>query len=67
MIEYDPERVVVYSDGCCFNNGRHGAKAGIGVYWGDGDPRFSIYIYINFIVDYSSNIDTSLIQSETFL
>ena len=24
-------------------------------------------VYINFIVDYSSNIDTSLIQSETFL
>ena len=37
----DPDRVVVYSDGCCFNNGKHGAKGGIGVFWGDGDPRYS--------------------------
>ncbi len=25
---------VVYSDGCCFGNGRKNAKAGIGVFWG---------------------------------
>ena len=27
---------VVYSDGCCYNNGFQGACGGIGVYWGDG-------------------------------
>ncbi|CAB3979657.1 ribonuclease H1 [Paramuricea clavata] len=37
--DYDPDRVVVYTDGCCFSNGRRGAKGGIGVYWSDGDPR----------------------------
>lgn len=37
--EYDTDRVVVYSDGCCFSNGRWKARAGIGVYWGDDDPR----------------------------
>ena len=26
----------MYSDGCCINNGRPNAKAGVGVYWGDG-------------------------------
>ncbi|XP_003746993.1 ribonuclease H1 [Galendromus occidentalis] len=30
---------VVYTDGACSGNGMAGAKAGIGVYWGDGDPR----------------------------
>ncbi len=29
-------RPVVYSDGCCFNNGFRGACGGLGVYWGDG-------------------------------
>jgi hypothetical protein len=38
--DYDPDRDVVYTDGCCFSNGRRGAKGGIGVYWGDGDPRY---------------------------
>lgn len=30
---------VVYCDGCCFNNGRRGASAGIGVYWEEGSPN----------------------------
>lgn len=30
--------VDVYTDGACFNNGRDGARAGIGVYWGPGHP-----------------------------
>lgn len=30
---------VVYSDGCCTNNGKYGAKAGIGVYWGPEHKR----------------------------
>lgn len=27
---------VVYCDGCCYSNGKRGAKGGIGVFWGDG-------------------------------
>ena len=29
----------VYTDGACSNNGRPGAEAGIGIYFGEGDPR----------------------------
>ncbi|XP_033123663.1 ribonuclease H1-like isoform X2 [Anneissia japonica] len=29
---------VVYTDGCCTSNGRSGAQAGIGVYWGPDHP-----------------------------
>lgn len=32
-------RPVVYTDGCCTKNGRKGARAGIGVYWGPGNSR----------------------------
>ncbi|CAI8020776.1 Ribonuclease H1, partial [Geodia barretti] len=32
-------RPTVYSDGCCLNNGRVGASAGVGVYWGEGSPH----------------------------
>ncbi|XP_061610550.1 ribonuclease H1 isoform X2 [Phyllopteryx taeniolatus] len=31
---YMGDAVVVYTDGCCSNNGKRGARAGIGVYWG---------------------------------
>ncbi|XP_038161288.1 ribonuclease H1 [Cyprinodon tularosa] len=31
---YMGDAVVVYTDGCCSANGRAGARAGIGVYWG---------------------------------
>ncbi|XP_069584146.1 ribonuclease H1-like [Ranitomeya imitator] len=27
----------VYTDGCCINNGRYGARGGVGVYWGPGN------------------------------
>ncbi|KAI0984116.1 hypothetical protein GJ496_003080 [Pomphorhynchus laevis] len=27
---------VVYTDGCCINNGKNGAVSGIGVYWHEG-------------------------------
>ncbi|KAL3869080.1 hypothetical protein ACJMK2_041806 [Sinanodonta woodiana] len=30
--------ITVYTDGACENNGRCGATAGIGVYWGDDHP-----------------------------
>ncbi|KRX88203.1 Ribonuclease H1 [Trichinella pseudospiralis] len=30
---------VCYTDGACVNNGKLGARAGIGVYWGENDPR----------------------------
>ncbi|XP_061602634.1 ribonuclease H1 [Cololabis saira] len=35
---YMGDAVVVYTDGCCSANGRKGARAGIGVYWGPGHP-----------------------------
>jgi ribonuclease HI len=31
--------VVVYTDGACSRNGKAGARAGVGVYWGEGDAR----------------------------
>ncbi|XP_041974327.1 ribonuclease H1 [Aricia agestis] len=30
--------VQVYTDGACSSNGRNGARAGLGVYWGEGHP-----------------------------
>uniref|UniRef100_A0A3P8V345 Ribonuclease H1 n=1 Tax=Cynoglossus semilaevis TaxID=244447 RepID=A0A3P8V345_CYNSE len=36
---YMGDAVVVYTDGCCTGNGKSGAKAGIGVYWGHNHPR----------------------------
>ncbi|XP_041831849.1 ribonuclease H1 [Melanotaenia boesemani] len=35
---YMGDAVVVYTDGCCSANGRTGARAGIGVYWGHNNP-----------------------------
>uniref|UniRef100_A0A3Q3QL90 Ribonuclease H1 n=1 Tax=Monopterus albus TaxID=43700 RepID=A0A3Q3QL90_MONAL len=32
------DAVVVYTDGCCSANGCKGARAGIGVYWGQNHP-----------------------------
>ncbi|XP_056150237.1 ribonuclease H1 isoform X1 [Lampris incognitus] len=35
---YMGDAVVVYTDGCCSKNGCQGARAGIGVYWGQNHP-----------------------------
>ncbi|XP_060907477.1 ribonuclease H1 [Labrus mixtus] len=35
---YMGDAVVVYTDGCCAGNGKKGARAGIGVYWGHNSP-----------------------------
>ncbi|XP_019727134.1 ribonuclease H1 isoform X1 [Hippocampus comes] len=35
---YMGDAVVVYTDGCCSSNGKCGARAGIGVYWGPQHP-----------------------------
>ncbi|XP_006112113.1 ribonuclease H1 isoform X1 [Pelodiscus sinensis] len=35
---YMGDSVVVYTDGCCSSNGRHKARAGVGVYWGPDHP-----------------------------
>ncbi|XP_020511357.2 ribonuclease H1 [Labrus bergylta] len=35
---YMGDAVVVYTDGCCAGNGKKGARAGIGVYWGRNSP-----------------------------
>ncbi|KAM9435932.1 ribonuclease H1 isoform 2-T2 [Clarias gariepinus] len=37
-LTYMGDAVVVYTDGCCTKNGRDGARAGIGVYWGPNHP-----------------------------
>ncbi|CEF63328.1 Ribonuclease H1 [Strongyloides ratti] len=34
---FDGKHRVVYTDGSCINNGRFDARAGIGVYWGEGN------------------------------
>ena len=34
--------VTVYTDGSSRGNGRQGAHAGVGVFFGDGDPRYAI-------------------------
>ncbi|XP_047542763.1 ribonuclease H1 [Vanessa atalanta] len=34
----EDDYVQVYTDGACSSNGRSGAKAGLGVYWGEGHP-----------------------------
>ncbi|XP_053315855.1 ribonuclease H1 [Spea bombifrons] len=35
------EQQAVYTDGCCSRNGQHGARGGIGVYWG---PNHSLNV-----------------------
>ncbi|CAL1532732.1 unnamed protein product [Lymnaea stagnalis] len=35
----EKEGTHVYTDGGCFQNGRHGARAGLGVYWAPNDPN----------------------------
>ncbi|XP_056420082.1 ribonuclease H1-like [Hyla sarda] len=44
---YRQERsATVYTDGCCSRNGRYGAQAGIGVYWGhDNSLNVSERVY----------------------
>ncbi|MCI4389532.1 hypothetical protein PGIGA_G00099160 [Pangasianodon gigas] len=37
-LTYMGDAVVVYTDGCCTKNGKDGARAGIGVYWGPDHP-----------------------------
>jgi ribonuclease HI len=37
----DKMKINVYTDGACSNNGRSNAKAGLGIYFGEGDPRNS--------------------------
>lgn len=34
-----PGMLNIYTDGSAFGNGRHGAQAGVGVYFGPGDDR----------------------------
>lgn len=37
------EPLVVYTDGCALGNGREGARAGIGVWFGPNDPRYPLH------------------------
>lgn len=34
----ESDAVIVYTDGACINNGKEGATAGIGVFWGENHP-----------------------------
>lgn len=36
---YEPRALVVHTDGACPKNGKSGARAGIGVWYGPDDPR----------------------------
>jgi ribonuclease HI len=40
-IVQEAKQTIVYTDGSCLGNGGKGAKAGVGVYFGNYDPRFS--------------------------
>ena len=40
--------LVVYSDGACKGNGKYGAVAGVGVWWGPDDTRFVLWNVIIF-------------------
>lgn len=31
---------VVFTDGCCFNNGKDNPQAGVGVYWGPDHDKY---------------------------
>jgi len=33
------DEIVVFTDGSCSNNGKDNAKAGIGIYFSENDPR----------------------------
>ncbi|RHZ81409.1 hypothetical protein Glove_120g71 [Diversispora epigaea] len=35
----DVTKLIVWTDGCSLNNGRRGARAGVGVFWSVNDPR----------------------------
>ncbi|KAG9290948.1 hypothetical protein G9A89_011098 [Geosiphon pyriformis] len=41
------EKLTVYTDGCSRSNGQFGARAGVGVFWGDNDPRCVMYKILN--------------------
>jgi len=38
----NPNIIAAYSDGACRRNGKSNAAAGVGVWWGPGDPRFEV-------------------------
>ena len=37
--ETTKDKITIYTDGACSNNGRPNARAGYGIYFGEGDPR----------------------------
>lgn len=42
----DDDGVVVFTDGCCFHNGKHGASAGLGVFWGEGEEYVAFFLLL---------------------
>lgn len=56
-------RPVVYTDGCCTKNGRYGARAGIGVYWGPGHSE-QVWPIIKMLTrDYTSNFLLAMVNA----
>lgn len=39
LAEDDNGYTIVHTDGACSDNGKKGARAGVGIYWGDGSPH----------------------------
>lgn len=39
IVDDEEDVIHVFTDGACSNNGKHNAKAGLGVYFGEDDPR----------------------------
>ena len=37
----DTKPVIIYTDGSALNNGKAGARAGVGVFFGHNDPRYT--------------------------
>lgn len=58
---------VVYTDGACPGNGQPGSKAGVGVWWGDMDPRYvntlrTLCLFEGFDQQFDTGISPSAVQ-----
>lgn len=51
---------VVYTDGACSHNGQAGARAGMGIWWGEGDDRYATFHSSCFMANFC------LVRNESF-
>ena len=56
---------MVYSDGCCFGNGRMGSRAGYGVYWEDNQSWLGILQIFFYIECFFRNVSERLKGDQT--